>query len=103
MLEKSEISSGAAEKYLYGALKAQKDLLGRDQIPHEVRKEKVQELFSSLNSHEHFLTIKEIINPIIKLEGHAAEMSEQEYENYMLRIKDAVKERIRQINRTRSK
>ncbi|KAK6016107.1 hypothetical protein OSTOST_18414 [Ostertagia ostertagi] len=68
-----------------------------NKIPLTKRSEKVEDVLSCLDLHEHFLTLKGIVNQLRKFEDFASQLPEREYEEYMLKAKEAVEKRIRKI------
>uniref|UniRef100_W6NF01 Uncharacterized protein n=1 Tax=Haemonchus contortus TaxID=6289 RepID=W6NF01_HAECO len=65
-------------------------------VPLTMRKRKVKEVFPPIDPDHYSFAIEEIVDRLERLESLAAQMPES-YEDNMLKVKEAVKERINQI------
>ncbi|XGW19807.1 hypothetical protein V3C99_003554 [Haemonchus contortus] len=70
-------------------------------VPLTLRKQKVKEVFPPLDPNHYSFAIEEIVDRLERLESLAAQMPEN-YEDNMLKVKEAVKERINQIRLRRN-
>ncbi|VDO33360.1 unnamed protein product [Haemonchus placei] len=71
-------------------------------VPLTLRKQKVKEVFPPFDPEHYSFAIEEIVDRLERLESLAAQMPEN-YEHNMLKVKEAVKERINQIRLQRNR